>query len=155
LFFLFETRISIGRERWRAYRAFGLVALLLTAYSSFPSLLVYAVDGAVISNSIYETILSFSLSLFIAARLVLTSQLRANEESKTVSLIKMAFAARIDEISPKDDEYDPKTDPDLEGLVVEDLGEYYELNFEVAESDSEESNETTEENTSDEENSGN
>ncbi len=156
LFFLFETRISIGRERWRAYRAFGLVAMLLTAYSAIPSLLVYIVDGAAISNSIYETALTLAISLFIGARLVLTSQLREKEEAKTVILIKNAFASRVDEINPKDDgEYDPETDEELQGIVVEDRGDYYELNFEEGADASEEENGESEESLSDEENSGN
>ncbi len=156
LFFLFETRISIGRERWRAYRAFGFVALLLTAYSAIPSLLVYIVNGRVISNSIYETALTFAISLFVGARLILTSQLREKEESKTVTLIKTAFASRVDEITPKDDvEYDPETDEDLEGIVLEDRGDYYELNFEDDTQESEENDGESEEKPSDEENTGN
>lgn len=155
LFFLFETRISIGRERWRAYRAFGLAALILTAYSAIPSLIVYIAKGVAISNSIYETVLTLAIFLFIGARLILTSYLRESEESKTVTLIKNAFALRIDEISPKPElEYDPEADEELEGLILEDRGEYYELNFEVEDDEAEENSES-EEALSDEENTGN
>ena len=155
LFFLFETRISIGRERWRAYRAFGFIALLLTAYSSIPSLIVYIANGKIISNSIYESILTLAISLFVGARLILTAQLRENKESKTVALIKSAFANRVNEINPQGDEYDPETDEDLDGIVLEDRGDYYELNFEDAEESTEEKDGESEENTLDEENTGN
>ena len=50
LFFLYETRISIGREKWKGYVAFGLIAASLTAYSSIPTLIVYATKGILISN---------------------------------------------------------------------------------------------------------
>ena len=156
LFFLFETRISIGRERWRAYRAFGFIALLLTAYSAIPSLIVYIASGRVISNTIYESVTTFAISLFIGARLILTAQLRENEESKTVSLIKSAFATRLEEINPKDDgEYDPETDEDLEGIVLEDRGDYYELNFGDETKENEDKDCESEEIASDEEDTGN
>ncbi len=156
LFFLFETRISIGRERWRAYRAFGLAALLLTAYSAIPSLIVYIAKGVVISNSIYETVLTLAVFLFIVARLILTSYLRESEESKTVALIKSAFASRVDEITPKAvEEYDPETDEELEGLILEDRGDYYELNFEESDDSPEENDSESEDTASDEENTGN
>ena len=156
LFFLYETRISIGRERWRAYRAFGLIAMLLLAYSAIPTLVVYLANGNLISNNVYETLLSLALLLFISARLVLTAFLREDAESKTVSLIKAAFSQRIAEINPeKEEEYDPETDEDLQGIVVEDRGEYYELNFEESK-DAPEINETeSEEISQDEENLGN
>ena len=155
LFFLYETRISIGRERWRAYRTFGFISILLTAYSSIPSLIVYIADGAVISNSIYETLLSFVLLLFIGARLVLTSLLREDAESKTVTLIKAAFSERTKEIFPNQtEEYDPETDEELEAIVLEDRGDYYELNFEESDSSSE-TNDDSEEVPENEENTGN
>ena len=145
LFFLYETRISIGRERWRAYRAFGLISLSLTAYSAIPSLIVYISNGAVISNSIYETVLTLVLALFIGARLALTTILRENKESSTVSIIKNAFSKRLDEISPKEEKkYAPEDDEDLEGIVLDDCGDYYELNFEEGEAAEKENGENEE-----------
>ncbi|MBQ7333214.1 MAG: hypothetical protein IJW38_02575 [Clostridia bacterium] len=156
LFFLFETRISIGRERWRAYRAFGFIALLLTAYSSIPSLIVYLTNGVVISNSIYETVLTLALALFIGARLALTSFLREDTESKTVTLIKSAFAMREEEINPKEEsKYDPETDEELFGISLEDRGDYYELNFEDSENEQDALEIENEEDVTSEENTGN
>lgn len=156
LFFLYETRISIGREKWRAYRAFGLIALILTAYSSIPALIVYMAKGEVISNTITETVLSFTLSLFIGARLVLTSLLREDEESKTVTLIKEAFSKRVEEISPnQEEEYDPESDEDLEGIILEDKGDYYELNFEESDDSSAKDESENEEINQNEEDTGN
>lgn len=91
IFFLFETRLSIGRERWRSYIAFGFIAALTSAYSSIPSLMVYFIKGEVISNRIYENALIFTLFIFITARLILTSKLTEDKECATVSaLIKIA-----------------------------------------------------------------
>ena len=36
VFFLYETRLSLGREKWRGYIAFGFIAAMLTAYSVVP-----------------------------------------------------------------------------------------------------------------------
>jgi len=154
LFFLFETRISIGRERWRAYRAFGLIALLLTAYSAIPSLIVYIAKGVTISNSIYETVLTLTLSLFIGARLVLTAVLREEKESKTVTLIKSAFLKREEEINPKEEKYDPENDEELDGITLEDRGDYYELNFENSDEAAKTKEEEVTEVLTDEENIG-
>ena len=130
LFFHYETRISIGRERWRAYRVFGILAMMLTAYSSIPSLIVYFANGAVISNSIEESVLTFTLLLFIGARLILTATLKENKEAKAATLIKNAFLTRQSEIDGNITEYAAESDEDLQGLALEDKGDYYELNFE-------------------------
>ena len=61
LFFLYEARISLGRSKWRGYIAFGLVAGILTAYSSIPSLILYFVDGVTPSLSVEESVLTLSL----------------------------------------------------------------------------------------------
>ena len=93
LFFLYESRISLGRERWRGYISFGLIASLLTAYSAFPSLITYFVKGRVISNSIEETILTATLFLFITSRLLLTVSI--SEKKKSTAVIAMrAYAER-------------------------------------------------------------
>lgn len=97
IFFLYETRLSIGREKWRSYIAFGFIAALVSAYSSIPSLIVYFAKGEVISNRIYENALIFTLFIFITARLILTTKLTEDKKCPTVSsLIK--FAEARDEI---------------------------------------------------------
>lgn len=88
LFFLYESRISLGREKWRGYVALGLIASLLTAYSAFPSLIIYFARGRVISNSIEESILTATLFLFITSRLFLTASISENKKSAAVSAMR-------------------------------------------------------------------
>ncbi len=97
IFFLYETRLSIGREKWRCYIAFGFIAALVSAYSSIPSLIVYFVKDEVISNRIYENALIFTLFIFITARLILTAKLTEDKECPTVSAL-IKFAESRDEI---------------------------------------------------------
>ena len=53
LFFLYEARISIGREMWRLYTVFGLVAAALCAYTSIPGIIVYyGCNGTADNNSV-------------------------------------------------------------------------------------------------------
>ena len=78
VFFLFEARISLDRPLWRGYMAFGYIAALLTAYSSLPSLILYLIRGQVISASLYENVLTFTLFLFISARLILVTELHTD-----------------------------------------------------------------------------
>ena len=87
-FFLFETRISLGREKWKGYSAFGLIGASLALYSALPSLIVYLVRREVISNSIYETVLMLAIFVFITARLILTINLPEDKESEFVRFIK-------------------------------------------------------------------
>ena len=100
VFFLYETRLSLGREKWRSYIAFGFIGALICAYSSIPSIIIYFANGKVISNSIYESTLSFALFIFILSRLLLTGNLIEDSESSTVSAIAARANARELELNP-------------------------------------------------------
>lgn len=100
LFFLYETRLSLGREKWRSYIAFGLIAAFLSAYSSIPSLIIYLKDGISISNSIYESLLSLTLSIFATSKILLTTTLVEDVENPVVTKIIAAHNARKAELAP-------------------------------------------------------
>ena len=80
LFFLYESRNSLSRERWTGYVTFGLMAAFFTAYSSIPSVIVYISKGAKISNSIEESIFTLAIFLFITSRLILASLVKERRE---------------------------------------------------------------------------
>ena len=96
LFFLYETRISLGRECWNLYMAFGFLAAAFTAYSSIPSLLLYLIKGSSPSNNIYETALTLALFIFIISRITLAATLKEDKESEIV-LAMRDFARERDE----------------------------------------------------------
>ena len=101
LFLLYETRISLGRGKWRLYPAFGLISALLCAYSSVPALIVYIVRSELISRSLYENIFIFSMGLFVTFRLILAAFAREDKGSPFVLAAKDAAEKRqamIDEI---------------------------------------------------------
>ncbi len=126
LFFLFETRISIGRERWRAYTAFGLAAMMLTAYSAIPAISVYIIKGRIISDSIYETVLTLTLFLFITARLLMLPSLSEDRENRTVCALRAMAKKREEELTPEP----IAPHEDGQSNAEEDRREdYYELNF--------------------------
>lgn len=99
VFFLYEARMSFAREKWRPYIAFGLIASMLAAYSSVPSLVVYFVKGETVSNSIYESVLTFSVFVFISARILVTPRLTEDKMPDTVSALSDFFDARAAEIA--------------------------------------------------------
>ena len=99
LFFLYETRLSLGRERWRAYIACGFIAAFLLAYSSIPTLILYFVNGRVMSDSVYESALSFALLFFTVSKLLLTTVLVEDSESPVVTKIIAASKKRDEEIA--------------------------------------------------------
>ena len=98
VFFLFETRLSMAREKWRPYIAFGFIASLLTAYSSVPSIMLYIFNGTLVSASIYENTLTFALFVFITARLFLTTFLIEDKVSKTAATLISFSEKRCNDI---------------------------------------------------------
>ena len=87
VFFLFDTRISLDREIWSGYIAFGSLAASLTAYSSIPSLIVYILNGDLLSASLFDIILMLALCIVISARLILTSMLPEDKRCETAEAI--------------------------------------------------------------------
>jgi hypothetical protein len=93
-FFVFEARISLGREKWRLYTAFGLVAASLTAYASIPAIVTYYINGEIINASsvkslasLEEYVLLLALFIFIVSRLCLTVFLREEKENALVKAL--------------------------------------------------------------------
>ncbi|MBQ8380375.1 MAG: hypothetical protein IJY18_00630 [Clostridia bacterium] len=113
LFFLYEIRISLGRECWNLYIGFGFISASLLAYSAFPSLIYYLVKGESVSASIFETALTLSLFLFVAARIALTASLGEDKVSDTVTLIKEAFEKRNAALSESEPTPEPSADEPL------------------------------------------
>jgi len=114
VFILYETRISLGRDIWHMYTAFGLLTVITCAYSSIPSLITYFAEGVAVSRSVAESVLTLTLFLFAAFRLIRSLYLFEEAEAKTVSIIKAdeakmqakahaAEQARIDEQDPQEE----------------------------------------------------
>lgn len=112
LFFLYEARISIGREMWRVYTAFGLAAASLTAYASIPAIIAYFVNGELVSYasgrslvSLEEYMLLLALCIFITARLLITAGLREDVENKFIKTFKAYAGEREREIAESSARY--------------------------------------------------
>ncbi len=110
LFFLYETRLSLGREKWRGYITFGLISTLLTGYSAIPSLITYFATGRVVSISIYETVLTLSFFIFALFKLALTGELVEERNSDVVKKLISYSNERQIELAPKEE-------PDSEAYV--------------------------------------
>lgn len=94
IFFLYEIRISLGRECWNLYIAFGFISALLCAYSSIPSVILYFSKRVTVSNSIEESALTLCLCIFVICRVILATTLPQDEESDFVKLAREAHTAR-------------------------------------------------------------
>ena len=155
LFFLYETRISLGRGRWRGYVAFGLTASLLTAYSALPSLIVYILRGEIISHSIAETVFTLAVFIFITARMLALATAPEDRASLAVENMDAYAEARADEARRLSDKFSERyaTQLSIDDLLTE------EPETEPTEEDTNEENTEAcgpdEENTDDEENTGN
>ena len=98
VFFLYESRITIGRAKWRPYVAFGLMASLCCIYSSLPSLILYALDGRLVSDSLIESVLTLTLAIFITSKILQTKGLTPDEECETAKSIAALAEMRQEEI---------------------------------------------------------
>lgn len=105
-FFLYEARISLGREMWRVYTAFGLVAASLTAYASIPGIITYYVNGATIGStsikslaSLEEYLLLLALFIFIVSRLCLTALLKEEKENELIKVLGEYAAGREERVN--------------------------------------------------------
>ena len=112
LFFLYEARISIGREMWRIYTSFGLVAAALCAYTSIPSIIAYFVDGSLVSYanrrslaSLEESIFLLAMFIFITARLIVTACLNENNENSFIKAFREYATDREREIAESSSRY--------------------------------------------------
>ena len=95
LFFLYEARISLGREMWRLYTVFGLLAASVTAYTSIPAIITYYVKDVLISSAGYrslasleEYLLLLALFIFIVCRLCLTALLPEVKENELIKTLE-------------------------------------------------------------------
>ena len=138
LFFLYEIRLSIGREKWRQYVALGFIAAMVTAYSSIPALIYSVAEGKVISNSIFETTLTFTLFLFIIARLLLAGFLIEDKESSAVSVLLAGADERERELNPTP-EATEEVEPEPE--VFEELPDRNQISIDELAADTDESKE--------------
>ena len=112
LFFIYEARISLGREMWRIYTSFGLVAAALSAYTAIPSIITFFVNNEVISYasrlslaSIEESIFLLTISIFITARLIVTIKLYENNENAFIKAFGEYAGEREREIAISSSRY--------------------------------------------------
>ena len=103
LFFLYEIRISLGREKWNLYMAFGFISAALTAYSSIPALFFYFINGDTVSNSAQENVLTFAIFVFIASRLTLAAFLKEDKVDESVTVMKQFANKRTAYIIEKEE----------------------------------------------------
>ena len=128
IFFLFETRISLAREKWRGYVGFALVSVLLSAYSSIPALIYYFVKGNMICDSLSACILVFALFIYVFARVLLVNRLTENKKSESAEAIETLAHKRSEELAlPSQARIDNKEDEEFNTL-----GKNYEINLHLA-----------------------
>lgn len=99
LFFLYETRISLNRDKWRMYLATGYISAMLCAYSSIPALITYFAKDIVISNNIYENIFVLTIGLFISLRIISTIRLLEDKNCELVEALDELAKAKASELA--------------------------------------------------------
>ena len=100
MFFIGETRLSLGRESWRRYISFAFIGALVSAYSAIPNLIYYFAREESVSLSIYESLLTLAFFAFITSKIFLTPMLIKDERSGVVESIIAVAAARAEALEP-------------------------------------------------------
>ena len=108
MFFLGETRLSLGRESWRRYISFAFIGSILTAYSAIPNLIYYFAREESVSLSIYESILTLAFFIFITSKIFLTPMLTKDATSDVVSKIIAIEEARREAIESTESTEEPE-----------------------------------------------
>lgn len=135
VFFLYETRISLGRPAWRPYVTFGMIAASLSLYSSVPSLIFYlangASDAAIISQGIAENVLTLVLGIYIISRLSLVLTLVPDEICEAALAIEKMAKIRSEEIAEaqKERELSEAREESEIQKTAPDEGANYEMDF--------------------------
>ena len=144
LFFLYEARISLGREKWKGYSAFGMIALCLCAYSALPSLIAYFVDKSAISVSVEDNMLTLSLFVYIFSRLLVTVNLPEDKESSAIAVLNDYATSVAQQVT---DNENKQLEPIAVQLTIDDLLEEGCLPYEetIAEDEVKEPDTTDEE----------
>lgn len=139
VFFLFETRIALGRAIWRFYVPFGLVTSLLTAYSAIPALIYYVVNyadgGNCISGEPYECALLLSLSIFACARIVVSRKLNNDGACDAAICIEALAAKREAELNHNEEPLAHAQEDNNEEIEATDF-ENYTIDFATDDFDS-------------------
>lgn len=117
VFFLYETRIALGRECRPLYTAFGFTAAFLAAYVSLPALLLYFFGNLTVASSLQATVLTFALFLFILCRVLLAGRRDGATHTPLTDTLFALASARENELShaaplPYDVLEAEKNDPD-------------------------------------------
>ena len=114
IFFLYEIRLSLGREKWRLYIAFGLIGAILTGYASIPNLVMYFITKNPLAASAEELIFTLALFVFITSKLFLTAHLTEKKESPISLKLRALSDTRDAEINRTEAQDDAPLEEDQE-----------------------------------------
>ena len=131
VFFLYETRISLGRSIWRAHTAFGIIASIVCLYSSIPTIIVFFVKGRTISDSLAASILLLLVAVYSIQRVVSFLVSEPDEKCATVTALEKLVAKRETELS----EGLPHQGYKGKVVINEGVGENYEMQIPQTQSD--------------------
>lgn len=114
LFFLYEIRISLDKQKQNLYVTFGFIAAMLGAYTAIPSFIFYIASGTLLVSSLSVLLLILALLIFTIARLYLFNITPKNEASAIVRSLSDAARERAQAVEELEALYAPAPIPDEE-----------------------------------------
>lgn len=126
VFFLYEIRLPLGREKWRAYICFGMICTVLCAYSSIPSLIVFVFDPTAmpkLATSEFELVMTFAIFVFATLKLILAATLNEDRESVVAQKVRAYALARAEALEPKEPETEETAETESNVQEAEEIAE--------------------------------
>ncbi len=100
LFFLYDARIALGRPKWAARAAIGLVSVVITASVSIPNLIYYLLYRESVLETPIHDFLIFAFGLYIFARMTsLTSRAPKPAEGFLGEALEMSRLSDSEQLS--------------------------------------------------------
>ena len=119
LYFLYEVRISLGKQKQNLYVMFAMMSGVLCAYNTIPTLIYYIVTGRLLTSSLTVFLLSCGVLLFILMRLALFEKSPTDAPIPLVKRLVQFASARSEAVRETETRYLPQMPPQEETSVVE------------------------------------
>ena len=114
LYFLYEARISLGKQKQNTYIAFAMMAAALNAYNVIPTLIYFIATGKLYASSLTSFFLMCGVLVFILMRLAVFEKSPADKPATLVENLIVSAKARACAVEETEALYAPPEEEEEE-----------------------------------------
>ena len=119
LYFLYEVRISLGKQKQNLYVTFALIGGILCSYCVIPTLIYYIASGCLLASSLTAFLLLCGTLAFITMRLALFEKSPTDAPIPLVEQLLTVAKAREEEVRETEALYTPSSVEAPEAIAEE------------------------------------